>query len=243
MLSSKISTYVQTQCFQTVTHSHTNPWISGKSHLYYTYKNEDFKTVTFHMSCSDEKYNSFIVIESVQWLLPASMEDYCPEANGTDYNACSSVHPCYCCEIPEKLCSVDAMHARYISQCNATQDCVIYVQSRFLDNCPGREYDCDKEKCHSRWARLSYSCQPLDQSTAKVTTTTTAEIATTIANTGNMKIVKHFSWGYFFEKIANFLIGIELSQMTTIGEIYKEKCNDVFNKRTHLPYINSAVIF
>ena len=177
--------YDQAKCFQTVTYYHSNPEVTGRGTLYYTYKNDNFKIAKFNLSCLyNLNSNAVIQIESVQLLLPATIEDYCLEASRTDFDECPSVSPCDCCEVPESICT--NLYTRNYSYCNGRQECELYVRSSFLVNCSGREYGCDKEKCHSRWARVSYTCREVDQGTAEMTGTVgTTRDTTTCENTGN----------------------------------------------------------
>ena len=162
-LSRGNTTYNQTKCFETVTYHYSNPRVTGHSVLHYTYKNDHFRTATFNLSCLHEhENNTAIHIEKVQWILPSTMDEYCIESFETDFGHCSSSCQCDCCEVPENVCTIKQTGNHL--HCNHRQECQLTLESQFLESCPGREYGCDNQKCHSRWAQVFYSCHKVDQS-------------------------------------------------------------------------------
>ena len=157
-----------TECFHTVTHYHSNPEVSQKSLPDFTYWNEENVNITFNISCNNDDVN--IHLESVNLSLPAGDEDYCLESKNSSYKLCREENQCDCCDVPDKRC-YKLVTDKYREYCDGNNThCHITVQSDFLDDCPGREYDCG-QRCHSRWTEVSYSCDFNHEYTTLVTLT------------------------------------------------------------------------
>ena len=176
------SNHYLTKCFQTVTHFHSNPEVT--KNVQYTYRNHEYSTVTFTLSCHGN--NSHIHLASVQLSLPARNEDYCLDATNTSFEKCRISSQCHCCGQPVHRC-YKAVSDKYKPHCEGNRQCTIAVQSAFLEDCPGREYRCE-ERCHSRWAEVFYSCQLVQQS--MVTDTGVTEFHSTTTSQG---IVLHLT--------------------------------------------------
>ena len=134
----------QIKCFESVLHYHTNPAISGKSALAYTYRDEHFHELEFHLHCSE----GHIEVKTVDLMMPRTVADYCIESKTTSYRECKFKSPCRCCEMPAYLCKIKA-NQKYDS-CNNQRECSLKVETESLRNCRGKKFDCDKLKCNSR---------------------------------------------------------------------------------------------
>ena len=152
-----------TKCFKTVQYYRSNSMVTGNSKLYLTYQNDYFKNTTFHLDCNG---TGLIQIDRVYLMLPTTEEGYCLEAAETD-KKCPSSSPCECCRIPKKTCHYEVTN-KYAS-CYGRETCDLDIMSEFLEDCPGRKYDCANQKCHSRWAEVIYSCYPITDATSKTT--------------------------------------------------------------------------
>ena len=99
-----------------------------------------------------------IEIVEVNLILPAKGEDkeVCTESLETSFAQCTDVSPCPCCKKPEEVCRKPANLSFDI--CNGKENCTLEVRSEFLEDCPGRKYDCYNKRCHSRWAEVFYRC-------------------------------------------------------------------------------------
>ena len=73
------------ECFNTVEFYYSNPALTGKSKLYYSYQNHKFSTLKFNLNCSTNEGTYAIKIEAVNLMLPAKLKDYCMESNNTDH--------------------------------------------------------------------------------------------------------------------------------------------------------------
>ena len=154
---SQNANYIQTKCFEDVAHYHSNPQITKSTNVMYVYRNNWLRNITFHLTCADGDYEDvWLQVEAVKLILPATETGYCLDSKVTNYNNCAPTSPCNCCKIPVETCQVP-LH-KYLSSCNGQPQCDLVVSSEFLDDCPGREYDCENEKCHSRWAQVNYTC-------------------------------------------------------------------------------------
>ena len=124
----------------------------------YSYYTTD--PIQFHLDCAK---NHTIQVESVFWLLPTKAHHYCLDA---DSKQCSRLSPCDCCTMPSNPCGLESKsHGR--KSCNGMQHCTLTMEDQYVNICPGREYDCDREICNSRWARVLYRCQPMQMKTGK----------------------------------------------------------------------------
>ena len=152
--------YRETQCFNTVTHYSSGAGVAGKSTQYFTYKNDHFFYRTFDLDCSGNQSDpSYIQLDSIQLLLPTKLQTYCLEKHKTNSTVCKISSQCECCENLDQICSVETEDmTEYRRLCDGQTSCSITVSSAFLEVCPGREYECHNERCHSRWAEVTYSC-------------------------------------------------------------------------------------
>ena len=133
-------------CFGTVTHYYANSKVTGESALLYSYKNDDFKMETVTLNCETDVEDLFIEIESVSLLLPAEGTDdqYCVESKTTNFDRCKETSQCACCEIPQQTCKSAENFEIYAEKCNHKKNCTIPVTSKFLTQCTGRMYDCER---------------------------------------------------------------------------------------------------
>ena len=157
--SVKVNMLDETKCFDTVVHYYSNPKITDRSKLYISYKNDDFKKVQFELNCGTERaLTSSIHIEDIYLIIPAEEEDMCLDSHGTSYRTCHNDAPCPCCQQPAAVCRQSLQLD--VNVCNGKPSCIFNVTSEFLEDCPGRQYNCQHKKCHSRWAQVTYKCEP-----------------------------------------------------------------------------------
>ena len=149
----------ETKCFNKTMHYFSNPEITGRSKLYINYKNDDFTNVQLNLKCNKEQpLRSNIKVEDVFLVLPVYEKDLCLESQETSFRTCNYYSQCECCLQPATICRRPVQQLD-LGACNGNSSCTLEVKSAFLEDCPGREYDCEKKKCHSRWAQVIYTCE------------------------------------------------------------------------------------
>ena len=151
-------------CFNTAMYYYSNRETGGMGKLYFSYKNDDFRHITFNLDCKVSGKLTYIIrVEQVNLMLPATMQEFCVESSYTSFTECKYNNKCTCCEKPRSVCQRSAYPA--YDECNGKANCQLTVASEFLEDCPGREYECEHRKCHSRWAEVIYRCEPVPDAT------------------------------------------------------------------------------
>ena len=99
-----------------------------------------------------------VEIDSVNLMLPKTKEEYCIDSLITDHQKCSSEFQCSCCTLTNTTITKTIQQG--FDACHHQTSCKLEVRSEFYHNCPGITYDCEGQKCHSRWAQVNYRCIP-----------------------------------------------------------------------------------
>ena len=152
--------HTETKCFQTVKYYYSNPEITDRNDYLLVYKNQEFVNISFCASCDEDME---VQIELIQLSIPLREEDYCLQNQHFSYRDCNVENQCDCCDISDR-CHKNVTE-RYKQFCAQSSNCSFVVQSEFLHDCPGRNYNCSGEKCHSRWVEVSYSCNLFEKFT------------------------------------------------------------------------------
>ena len=164
-LESKILQKSPTKCFRTVKYYNSNEAASAKHETLLVFRNDDYLYVPLRLTCNNDL---MVHLKSIQLSLPGNIRDYCLESKHSNQTMCREKDPCDCCEVPHSRCYKNVTE-RYRTFCVENSTCNLNIQSEFLKDCIGRQYNCDNEKCHSRWVEVSYICSPITVKTMNTT--------------------------------------------------------------------------